>query len=401
MEDINDETFSVCESLECVPLVDCPSLERIGESAFFGCTALREVILPGSVIGISEVAFQCSGVGLIDASPCPAAEFGSLTLGGSLVEKVVTSLPTCEKVSDVGAVMIEGTRCSTFVSAISVDCDKKEKSRVMDCLLSATGTPSMTLVCPAWTITSSVQVNLRGLPSISMLENGTLSVVGPSRVIAIGGKMPVFVSSVQNNILSLSLCGVQPVALSSVRLVKSVPNLRELLFPAGMTVMPSNICWKLRRLERVVFTGPPALKEIGESGFRGCCSLRSLLLPDTVTVIDRGAFAGSGIERMDLFEMSLTKASLLDMSRAQFIGFGRDVVDVKFSCAASLRLLTFGRISAEESPYIRCGDHAIEARCVSLNGRFPASFTAVLREAHILAELAAAAKRPASPPAPP
>jgi hypothetical protein len=53
MKDIDDWTFGCCESLECVSLVGCPSLERVGEQAFFGCTALREVILPGSVIDIS------------------------------------------------------------------------------------------------------------------------------------------------------------------------------------------------------------------------------------------------------------------------------------------------------------------------------------------------------------
>jgi hypothetical protein len=234
-----------------------------------------------------------------------------------------------------------------------------------------------------------------------MLEDGSLSIVGPSRVIAVGDKMPVFGSSGGNNILSLSLCGVQPAALSNVRLGNSMPDLRELLFPAGMTVLPPGICWNLRRLERVVFTGPPTLKEIESSGFDGCCSLRSLLLPARVTVIDSGAFAGSGIEIMDLLEMRLTKASLWGMSRVQFIGFGRDVVEVCFSWAASLRLLTVGRISADESEVIRCGGHPIEGRCVTLDGRFPPSLAAVLSGAHIFAELAAAAKRPASPPAPP
>jgi hypothetical protein len=276
---------------------------------------------------------------MFDASPCPAAKFEPRTLCGSLVEKVVTSLPTCDMVSDVGAVMIKGTRCGTFVSAISVDCEEVEKSRVMDSLLSATGASSMTLVCPAWTITSSVHVNLRELPSISMLEDGSLPIVEMSLVIAVGDKMPVFVSSVRNKILSLSLCGIQSVALSSVYLELSVPNLRELLFPAGMTVMPSYICLNLRRLERVMFTGPPTLKEIKNGGFAGCCSLRSLLLPATVRVIEWGAFACSGIERMDLLEMPLTKASLWGMSRAQFIAFGSNVVDVFFGGATSPSLV--------------------------------------------------------------
>jgi hypothetical protein len=201
--------------------------------------------------------------------------------------------------------------------------------------------------------------------------------------------------------LSLSLCGVEPAALSDVLLVESVPDLRELLFPAGMTVLPSNICEDLRRLERVVFTGPPTLREIGSGGFTGCCSLRSILLPATVRVIDSGAFACSGIERMDLLEMSLTKANLWGMSHAQFIGLGRDVVGNQFSCSASLRFLTFGRISTDESAGIRCGGHPIEARCLTLDGRFPSSIAAVLRETRIFAELAAATKRPASPPAPP
>jgi hypothetical protein len=237
-----------------------------------------------------------------------------------------------------------------------------------------------------------------------MFENGSLPIVGPSRVTAVGNRMPVFLCNVRSHILSLSLCRVQPAALSSVRvcLVDSVPNLRELLFPAGMTVVPKDICLDLRRLERVVFTGPPTLNAIKRGAFHGCSSLRSLLLPATVTFIDVEAFARSGIERLDLLEMPLTKASLSDMTRAQFIGFGRDVVDVDFSSAASLRLLTFGRISDDEvDGNVRCGGHPIEARCVTLDGRFPPSLAGVLSGAHIFGELAAAAKRPASTRAPP
>jgi hypothetical protein len=100
--------------------------------------------------------------------------------------------------------------------------------------------------------------------------------------------------------------------------------------------------------------------------------------------------------------MRLTKANLWGMSRAEFIGFGRGV-DVDFSRAASLRLLTFGRILNDYSSDngIRCGGHPVEARCVTLDGRFPPSLTAVLRGTYVFAELAAAAKRLASPSGPP
>jgi hypothetical protein len=316
MKKINDCTFCYCESLEFASLIDCTSLESVGKSAFYGCTALREVILPASVVDISNRAFVCSGVRLIDAHRCPTAKFGVLPLAGSLVDEVVTSLPTCKMVSEIGAVMVRGTRCSRFVSAISASIAEVEQSKVMGSLLSVTGASSMSLVWPGWTITSHVQVNLQDLSTISMLEGGSLTIVRPSRVVAVGGKMPVFGSSVCDNVLSLSLCGVQPAALSNVRLGKNVPNIRELLFPAGMTVLPRNICLGLRRLERVVFTGPATLNKIENEAFDTCCSLRSLLLPATVRVIDWRAIHCSGIERKDLLEMPLTKASLLGMTRS-------------------------------------------------------------------------------------
>jgi hypothetical protein len=69
----------------------------------------------------------------------------------------------------------------------------------------------------------------------------------------------------------------------------------------------------------------------------------------------------------------------------------------------SCRSLTFGRISTDCSgdEDIRCGGHAVEARCITLDGRFPLSIAGVLRKAHIFAELAGAAKRSASPQVPP
>jgi hypothetical protein len=219
---------------------------------------------------------------------------------------------------------------------------------------------------------------------------------GPSRVIASGNFLLVLAPPLEQHVFSLCLRGVRPEALSGVQLRHNVPDLRELFFPEGMTVLPGTLCENLRRLGRVVFPGAPVLTEVGWYAFLGCCSLRSLLLPTTMRIIGLWAFDGAAIERMNLLEVHRVQRAHLDgMTRVKFLAFGRSVNHVSFAGAASVRSLTFGRISGQ------CGGHPVEARCLTLKGRFPRSLESVLRETHLFAELCGAANRVSSPMTPP
>jgi hypothetical protein len=121
----------------------------------------------------------------------------------------------------------------------------------------------------------------------------------------------------------------------------------------------------------------------------------------TVTIIEDCAFDGVGLERMNLLDLKMIKAGLDGITRVEFLAFGSLVEDVCFSGAASLRSLTFGRISADDCDSLRCGGHPVQARCLTLDGRLPRSLESVLRVTHLFAELGAATKRMACPVTPP
>jgi hypothetical protein len=396
MRKVEKYAFLGCQSLECASLIDCSSLCVIEDFAFSGCTRLRKVILSGSIEHVKRRAFENSGVRLLDASRCPGAEFGRMTLSGSLLDKVITSFESCEAVCRIGAEILEGTQCSTFISAMKSKREELEESGVRNALLSVSGASSITLISPGCTITLSDVVDLQALPVICTGDGGPITL--PSRVIASGPLLPSF--SLPQNVLSLSLRGLRPEVLWYVGLSGNVRNLRELFFPEGMTVVPGCLCENLRRLKRVVFPGPSILTNVGRKAFAGCCSLGSFPLPATVKMIEKCAFSGTGIEGMDLLGLRVQSADCDEMTRVEFLAFGPSVDYFSFRSAASLRSITFGRMRAKNSE-CGCGGHPVEARCLTLEDRFPQSLECVLREAHLFGELGSAGKRVACPMTPP
>jgi hypothetical protein len=280
---------------------------------------------------------------------------------------------------------------------MKMNAEDVEESGVLSVLLSVSGASSITLISPGCTMTLSDEMDLETLPAVRMFKDGGCVITEPSRVIAEGNTFPVLGPSIQRHVLSLCLRRVQPKTLSFLILRREVPNLRELFFPEGMTVVSDSLCNNLRRLERVVFPGPAVLTKIGAFAFSGCCSLRSLTLPARVKLIRCRAFDGAGIERMSLLDMEIEEAYLNDMTRVKFLAFGPSIPNISFIGAASLRYLTFGRISMKGE----CGGHPIEARFLTVKGRFPRNRESVLRESHLFAELGGAEKRVSSPMTPP
>ena len=73
--------------------------------------------------------------------------------------------------------------------------------------------------------------------------------------------------------------------------------LEDIIFPEGITAIPSYCCQNCASLRDVVIPG--TVKKINASAFSGCASLVNIDLPDSVTYIAESAFAYSGIKRFE------------------------------------------------------------------------------------------------------
>jgi hypothetical protein len=106
-------------------------------------------------------------------------------------------------------------------------------------------------------MTLSDAVNLQTLPIVPAIrELGVYEPDGLCRINASGNVLPSWRGSMQTDILSLCLRRLRPEALSGVLVLgSSVPNLRELFFPEGMKVLPSQLCGYFSAIEKSRFSG--------------------------------------------------------------------------------------------------------------------------------------------------
>ena len=86
MTDLEERTFSGCTALKSVK---CGyGLVTIGGSAFFGCTALTDVTIPGTVTSIGEYAFWCENLRYVTI-PYSVTDIGAYAIHGRSGQMVI------------------------------------------------------------------------------------------------------------------------------------------------------------------------------------------------------------------------------------------------------------------------------------------------------------------------
>jgi hypothetical protein len=389
---IKDFGFLFCESLTSVDLAACQSLTTIGKCVFQGCIALFQVFLPASIVSVEDLAFSHTGVRLFDCRACPSARFPMPVLKASLVEKIATSLPDSESLRLSGPNLAEGTCVESFTCAMGASPSEPTALSALGALMEVSGSRSIRLMWSEFSCTLADEVNIRALPSVALTSTPSLNLRRPSRVIVTGLRFP---QEAHQQVFSSCLRDLSPGALQGIMFKTIFPALRDLTLPAGLVTIPKELCGSLFRLRRMLLSTPASLKTIDDRAFRDCTSLQSFRVPATVTAIECFAFAGSGIRRLDLLDLSLAVCEVSHMTRLEYLA----AANACFTGAASLRSLTFGRISCERA--VKCGGHPISVRCIAMNGRFPRSLEQVVRSARVFGELAMVAGRVVMPAVPP
>lgn len=75
-------------------------------------------------------------------------------------------------------------------------------------------------------------------------------------------------------------------------------GITSIIFPDSIHTIGEECCGNLDLLQEVIL--PKNLKKIPKSMFFSCDSLKTIVIPDTVEIIENCAFLGSGIENIDI-----------------------------------------------------------------------------------------------------
>lgn len=254
---VPDYAFRNCVNIRAISLPIGVSV--IGSSAFSGCRALQEIALPAGVAKIGYSAFaECeslrnvvipAGVTQIESSTfreCQSLE--RVTLPAGLLRIDYCAFASCRRLSVINI--------PTTVSEIGVGafwgCSSLGSGVVIvdNCLLNANdGYPA----------------DVRILDSVRLIAGGAFS---------------------------------------------ECENLRSLVLPKGLRVIPESLCEDCKGLKSVSI--PASVREIGDYAFEGCYSLESITLPEGVRSLGWGAFDGCASIRSFHVPATLVNMSIGD-----------------------------------------------------------------------------------------
>ena len=224
--EIEKWAFCGCTSLTSVVIPE--GVTKIGESAFHGCTGLTSIVIPESVTKIGECAFRgCTGLTSV-VIPDGVTEIGWAAFRGCTS---LTSVVIPDSVTEIGRGAFRG--CTSLTSVVIPEGVTK-------------------IECEAF----------RGCTSLT-------SVVIPEGVTKIGRGAFEGCAGVAN--ISVSIDNPSYVSINNSCLSK---DLRKLIFGCRTSIIPEGVSM------------------IGEFAFSGCTGLTSIVIPDSVAIINASAFYG-------------------------------------------------------------------------------------------------------------
>ena len=250
MTKIPDKFFYQCTNLLSIMIPN--SVTSIGESAFYDCSSLTSITIPDSVTSIDNNAFSgCSSL---------------------------TSITIPDSVTSIGASAFSS--CSNLTSIIIPDGVTSIGSyEFYNCR-------SLTSVMIGNSVTSI------GDSAFSSCSNLTSVTIGKGvQSIASNAFFNCPITSFQIDAENLNFSAVDGVIYNKAKTkIVFVPyGITELCIPATVTSISS-----LRgntMIQSVTFEEGSQLTSIGDSAFRGCSSLTSVAIPDSVTSIGDSAFS--------------------------------------------------------------------------------------------------------------
>ena len=282
---INYGAFAYCISLESVVIGD--SVTSIGDSAFYNCASLTSVTIPDSVKSIGSFAFyDCS---LLTNIAIPDSV---TSIGGYAFYRCssLTNINIPDGITSIGGMTFEG--CSGLQSIVIPNSVTSIGSWAFG------GCNSLTKVVIPDSVTSIEGSAFRNCTSIVEFKIGSgvmsigegvfagckslIEIDIPQSVTSIGSEAFHYCESLTNVNIPDSVISIGKLAfygcisLTSIEIPDSVTSISEWTFG------------NCESLASIVI--PDSVTSIGSYAFNGCSSLTSITIPDSVTSINEWTF---------------------------------------------------------------------------------------------------------------
>ena len=322
--EVLSETDKTCEitgytgsatDLEIPSELDGYTVTRIGEQAFYYCTSLTSITIPGSVTSIGDYAF-CACIFLASITiPHSVTNFGNyvffgchsltnidipdgvVSIGDGVFAECVslTSVTIPDSVTSIGDLTFY---YCVALETIEVHADNPNYSSENGVLFNKEKTEL--ILHPAkktdttYTVSSSVtSIGEQAFWGCEALTNITI----PSSVTSIGEQAFSYCTALE----AIEVYADNPNYSSENGVLFNKEKTELILYPAKKTdttyTVPSSVTsigeeafWGCEALTNV--TIPNSVTSIGESAFYGCTSLTGVTLPSSVTSIGISAFYG-------------------------------------------------------------------------------------------------------------
>ncbi len=240
---IGNEAFSNCSSLTSVTFGDNSQLTSIGSYAFLGCSSLTSIEMPSSVTSIGYGAFSnCSSLTSIDIPS------GVTSIGDSVF-----------------------TYCSSLTS---IEIPSGVTSIGNSAFLGCSSLTSIEIPSGVTSIGNSAFYLCSSLTSV-VIPNGITS-IGESAFYSCSSLTSI---DIPNGITSIG-----------ERAFYNCSSLTSVVIPNGITSIGERAFYLCSSLTSIEI--PNSVKSIGDSAFSGCRSLTSIEIPSSVTSIGDSAFYG-------------------------------------------------------------------------------------------------------------
>ncbi len=304
LAEIKNHAFYNCVALEDV--VMSMSLRGIYGYAFAGCTALETITIPNSVAGLGYRAFyNCTALGTVLLPTqwqsslgyyvTPNTHYGRLFEGCTALKSLIVpeSMVTLPDHAFDGCTLLEEVSLPKSLKTIGQwafrNCDSLTAITIPGNVKTISESAfeycdSLATIDLQDGVKEIWHFAFRGLPALEAL-------VLPDSVESMG-----YQAFAENaNLASVQLSAgwetslVDPGAADRYgHTFSQCPKLTEITIPEGMTVIPAHAFEGCTHLQQVTLHG--AVKEIGESAFRGCSGLTGVELPNGLEKIGESAF---------------------------------------------------------------------------------------------------------------
>lgn len=307
VKEISDSAFYGCTGIKEVIIPK--AVTKIGTNAFNGCTALESVIIPENVTSIGASAFaNCSALGSVFFKTDSPPSLGTNCFSNTLIDCIYVyflefkdSWLTYEK--SWNGYPLKGYNPPGELYS-SIDANSKDKQGFTYSLNTSNKTATITgysgganVVFPKRVIKDSVEYAVTAFSANAFKGKTNITKVSMTKLIS---AIPAYAFDGCTGLTELSYNG----SFSSIGeyAFRNCSNLKYFDYLKGLTSIANGVFYNCSKLMDISI--PSSVKTIGEYAFYGCAKIGNLSIPSSITTIGSSSFNGCKAMAMVTFEGS-------------------------------------------------------------------------------------------------